>query len=235
MRIAIVEDTRADQLQLLAYLKRYEQENNKKFQVSLFCDGDGITNPYTAEYDLILMDIEMAFLDGMTTAKEIRKSDSEVTLLFITNAPQYVMKGYEVDALDYLLKPVSYFSLAKRLDKVCKRLERKQRSFIKLNVKGGFQKVDVSHIKYVETDNRDLIYHTIDGDFRTRDTIQEAENTLDSLTFFRCHKCYLVNLGFVDGMVGSDVRIDGDIIQVSRAKKKAFLDAMNRYMSETNI
>ena len=235
MRIAIVEDARADQLQLLAYLKRYEQENNLKFQISLFRDGDEITNPYTAEYDLILMDIEMAFLDGMSAAKEIRKSDGEVTLMFITNAPQYVMKGYEVDALDYLLKPVSYFSLAKRLDKVCKRLGRKQRSFIKLNVKGGFQKVDVSRIKYVESDNRDLIYRTLDGDFRTRGTIQEAEDALDSLLFFRCHKCYLVNLAYIDGMVGSDARIDQDVIQVSRSRKKAFMDAMNRYMSETNI
>lgn len=232
MRIAIVEDDRADQLQILDDLKRYERENSMKFQISVFRDGDEITNPYTAEYDLILMDIEMAFLDGMSTAREIRKSDSEVTLLFITNAPQYVMHGYEVDALDYLLKPVSYFSLAKRLDKVLKRLGRKQRRFIRLNVKGGFQKVNVGHIKYVETDKREVIYHTIDGDFRTRDTIQEAESTLDSLSFFRCHKCYLVNLAYIDGVTGNDIRIGGEIIQVSRAKKKSFLDAMNRYMSE---
>ena len=103
---------------------------------------------------------------------------------------------------------------------------------MKLNVKGGFQKVEPRRVRYVETDNREAVYHTLDGDFRTRDTIQGAEALLNSPTFFRCNKCYLVNLDYVDGLVGGDIRIGEDVIQVSRARKKPLLDAMNYYFRE---
>lgn len=235
MRIAIVEDERSEQLQLIAHLRRYERENGLALDICTFVDGNEIVEPYRAEYDLILMDIEMAFVDGMTAAREIRKVDEDVILLFITNAPQYVMNGYEVDALDYLLKPVSYFALAKRLEKVRKRLARRGDRFLRLRVKGGFQKVDVTHILYVETAEKGVIFHTLDGELSTRSSIREVEAELDSLRFFRCNKCYLVNLAFVDGLIGSDIRVGGNVVQVSRARKKPLLDAMNRYMSENNL
>ncbi len=232
MRIAVVEDDSEDRLWLLKCLRQYENEHDLKFEISTFEDGDQITDHYRAEYDLILMDIEMDFMDGMSAAREIRKTDSEVIILFITNAPQYVMKGYEVDALDYLLKPVTYFALEKRLDRAVRQTERKKRAFVRLNVKGGFQKVDISRIRYIETDGQGLIYHTRDGDFRTWDSLQSAEAMLDNRQFFRCNKCYLVNMNYIDSLIGSSLCVDGDTIQVSRARKKPLLDAMNRYLSD---
>ena len=234
MRIAIVEDEVPERALLMELLRRYEQERNVKFAIAEFGDGDELTRDYRAAFDLILMDIEMAFQDGMSAAREIRQVDEEVSILFITNAPQYVMKGYEVGALDYLLKPVGYFALSKRLDRAMKRLDRRKQAFVKLNVKGGFQKVETRRVRFVETDNREAVYHTLDGDFRTRDTIQGAEALLDSPAFFRCNKCYLVNLEYIDGIVGGDIRMGNDTIQVSRARKKPLLDAMNRYFSEKN-
>ena len=71
---------------------------------------------YRAVYDIILMDIEMRFMDGMTAAEKIREHDSEVVIIFITNMPQYAIKGYRVDALDYVLKPVSYFAFSQRIN-----------------------------------------------------------------------------------------------------------------------
>ena len=77
--------------------------------------GDEIALGYKAVYDIILMDIEMKFMDGMMAAEEIRKVDTEVIIIFITNSPQYAIKGYAVDALDYVLKPVSYYAFSQRL------------------------------------------------------------------------------------------------------------------------
>ncbi len=233
LRIAIVEDERSDRKWLLECLERYEKDHGLKFVISQFDDGDSFTQKYRAEYDLILMDIEMAFIDGMTAAREVRKIDSEVMILFITNAPQYVMNGYEVGALDYLLKPVTYFALEKRLDRAISQINRRHQKFVRLNVKGGFQKVEVGRVLYVETDTQGLAYHTLDGVFYTRGSLQAAETLLDDHQFFRCNKCYLVNMNYIDTMVGSDIRVGGDIIQVSRSCKKPLLDAMNLYFSET--
>ena len=104
IRIAIVEDEHAYAMQLQEFLRQYEQDNGEVFEVSVFTDGDQIVHKYKSQFDIILMDVEMKFLDGMSAAEEIRKVDSEVVIIFITNMPQYAIRGYAVDALDYVLK-----------------------------------------------------------------------------------------------------------------------------------
>ena len=100
VRIAIVEDEDIYIKQLTEYMKRYQQESGEEINVTVYRDGDGIISKYKAQFDIILMDIQMKFMDGMTAAEEIRKTDSEVIIIFITNMTQYAIRGYEVDALD---------------------------------------------------------------------------------------------------------------------------------------
>ena len=88
------------------------------FSITHFSDGDEIALGYKGGYDLILMDIEMTFLDGMSAAEEIRRADPEVLIIFITNSPQYAIKGYAVQALDYILKPLSYYAFCQRMNHV---------------------------------------------------------------------------------------------------------------------
>ena len=106
LRIATVEDDANDLEALRTHLSRYEKENGLKFQVTEFRDGEDIVTDYSADYDLILMDIEMAFLNGMKAAEKIRELDKDVIIIFITNMPQYAIQGYKVNALDYMLKPI---------------------------------------------------------------------------------------------------------------------------------
>ena len=97
-------------------------------------------------------------------------------------------------------------------------------------------KLDLSEICYVEVQDHDLIYHTVYQDYRTKGTMRDAEESLaDGMKqerFFRCNRCYLVNLDFVENFQGIDVTVNGDCIQVSRARKKAFLNALNDFMNE---
>ena len=112
LRIAVVEDDKTYAAQLKEYLVRYGTETNQKISVALFPDGEDIVTDYSAEFDIILMDVEMTFMDGMTAAEKIREKDNEVVIIFITNMPQYAIQGYKVDALDYVLKPISYFAFS---------------------------------------------------------------------------------------------------------------------------
>ena len=86
--------------------------------ISVFTDGDEITEGYRPNYDIILMDIEMCFMNGMTAAQEIRKLDPEVVIIFITNMVQYAIQGYAVGALDYILKPVNYEEFGSCIDRL---------------------------------------------------------------------------------------------------------------------
>ena len=103
IRLALVEDDELYRSQLREYINKYSAVSGEKFTVTEFSDGDEIALGYKAVYDIILMDIEMKFMDGMMAAEEIRKVDTEVIIIFITNSPQYAIKGYAVDALDYVL------------------------------------------------------------------------------------------------------------------------------------
>ena len=232
LRIAIVEDEENYISVLKGYLQRYKEESGEQIEVTVYHDGDEIAAFYRAQFDIILMDIEMKFLDGMSAAERIREKDSEVIIIFITNMPQYAIQGYRVDALDYVLKPLSYFAFSQRIDRALSRIRKNDVRFVVIPLKGGRRKVDVSLLCYVEVRDHDLIYHTVDGNFTTKGTIKDAEDALKEENFFRCNRCYLVNLDYVENFQGSDVTVNGDVIQVSRSRKKVFLDALNDYMNE---
>ena len=234
IRVAVVEDEEQYREEFLSYLKRYEKESGQHFRISVFTDGDEITEDYQADYDLILMDIAMQFMDGMTAAEKIRRLDSEAVIIFITSTPQFVMRGYAVDALDYVLKPINYFAFSQRIDRAISRMGKRRRRYISVPVKGGIQKLEVSQLRYVEVQDHDLVYHTARGSVLTRGTLAEAEELLGTEQFFRCSKCYLVNLEYVDGIQNFDILMDNTRIQVSRARKKALMDALNNYMNEVS-
>ena len=232
LRIAVVEDDKTYAAQLKEYLVRYGTEKNQKISVALFPDGEDIVTDYSAEFDIILMDVEMTFMDGMTTAERIREKDNEVVIIFITNMPQYAIQGYKVDALDYVLKPISYFAFSQRIDRALTRVKKKEATYITVAQKGGKKKLNVDKICYVEVRDHDLIYHSTKGDIVTKSSMKEAEDTLGGTKFFRCNRCYLVNLEYVEDFRGNDVTVASDVIQESRARKKAFMDALNDYMNE---
>lgn len=232
IRVALVEDEESSQRTLTEYLERFSQEINEKIHVSIFPDGAEIVEDYRGNYDIILMDILMRYMDGMEAASEIRKVDKEVVILFITSTPQYVMKGYTVDALDYVLKPVSYFAFSQRMQRALERMKHRTRKFISVPFQGGMRKLDISQIRYIEVVNHSLIYH-LDGEtLEAKGVLSELEDALTAYHFFRCNKCYLVNLEHVNGVNENCADVDGDQIQVSRPKKKAFLDALNNYINE---
>lgn len=137
IRVAVVEDEEIYAHQIVEYLKRYEDEKKEELQITVYRDGDGITAEYRAQFDIIFMDIQMKFVDGMTAAEEIRKKDSEVIIIFITNMTQYAIRGYEVDALDYVLKPVHYFAFAQKLGRAIERMKKRHARHIIVPVKGG--------------------------------------------------------------------------------------------------
>ncbi len=231
IRIAIVEDDAYDMARLKECLLQYAQESRQRFEVLEFSDGEDIATDYTADYDIILMDIEMRFMDGMKAAAAIREADQDVVIIFITNMPQYAIQGYKVNALDYMLKPISYFSFSESMSKAIKRVKNTEKQYVVISTKGGKMRLDVSRICYVEVLDHTLIYHTTEGKFIAKGTLRDAENQLDRCHFFSCNRCYLVNLHYVDNYQGNIVYVDGDAIQVSRSRRKVFLDILNEYMN----
>lgn len=237
LRVAIVEDDDSYAETLQEYLNKYEQENEVRFQVVRYEDGADLVEKYHGDFDILIMDIELKFMDGMTAAQHIRKMDSNVIIIFVTNMPQFALKGYQVDALDYVLKPISYYAFSQRLERALERMERRSaKKYITLHLKGRVQKVNILNIMYIEALQHDLIYHMDKNGvtYTVRGIIKDLEATLKDYYFFRCHKGYLVNLAYVESVGEATVQIGEEQIPVAKLRKKELLNEFNRYISEVS-
>lgn len=183
INIAIVEDEKLYVSQFKEYISRYEKESGNRINVRVFPDGAEIVENYSGDFDIILMDIQMKYMDGMTAAEQIRKLDSEVIIMFITNMTQYAIRGYEVDALDYVVKPVEYFSFSQKLDRAIGRLQNKKKVFVSIPVEDGVLKMEIDDIYYVESMGHSLIYRTKKGEFTARGTMKDMEEILSPYGF----------------------------------------------------
>ena len=232
IKIAIVEDEvlYADQLQ--EYLKKYEEEYRETFEITVFQDGDQIVHHYKAEYDVILMDVEMRFMDGMSAAEEIRKMDTEVVIIFITNMPQYAVRGYEVDALDYVLKPITYFAFAQRLNRAIERIKKRTKRVISVNIKGSQIRMPIESVYYIESQGHTLIFHGVNGEVEAPGTMKEIQEKLRDEHFFRGNKGYLINLAHVDRVVEGCAVVAGEELVLSRGRRKEFMEALAGYWGE---
>lgn len=232
LKVVIVEDEDEAAEVLCSFLDKYAAEKNENIRyVRYKCTTDFLSGYNGA--DIVFMDINiMNDMNGIKAAHKLRQADSVVTLIFITSFEQFAVKGYEVEAFDFIVKPVSYPDFALRMNRVLKHVQKERQDTINIKNEGQFIIASVRDIKYVEVMRHKMLFHMTDGIVESTGTLREMEDALTDKYFVRCNKCYLVNLRHVRGMDGSFVNVDGELLLVSRPRKKDFLSALNRYLSK---
>lgn len=228
--IAIVEDCPEDSNLLVEYLNRYEAERDEKFKIEQFANGLNFVEDYHPDFDIVLMDIEMPHLDGMATARKMREMDSAVCLIFVTNMAQYAIEGYEVGALDYLLKPIPYQHFALKLERAIRNREARRERYFSIQSPEGFVRLPISHIYYVVSEKHYLCFTTQEGIYRQRGLLKELSAQLPGQTFARCHTSYLLNMDYVERVGQNTVTVKGQELPISRTCKKEFMDSFARYL-----
>ena len=197
---AIVDDDTAMTDMLESYIRRYAEENGSEFMTDKFTNPINFLTAYNSKYDVVLLDIDMPDMSGMDTAKKMREMDENVALVFVTNMRQYAINGYEVGADDFIVKPVAYYDFAMKLDRVMKRLNKREAPKVQINCDGMMRYVPVNAIRYVEVFHHRLVYHTYDGDLEARGSLNKIEPFLTENNFARCNNFCLVNLVCVKGV-----------------------------------
>ena len=230
IRVAIVEDDGAERERLRACLRWLEESEGLRFHVTEFSSGTAFIGSFEPGYDLVFMDIEMPGMDGMETARALRKTDASVLLIFVTNMAQYAIAGYEVDALDFILKPVNRYSFAIKMKRAAARIPKRIEEYVTVKTEGELRQLPIASVRWLDIDGHYVVYHTADGDFEEYGTLKEAYGKLNRPSFVFVNRSCLVNLYHVSAVSKNSVTVGDRQLDISRPQRKSFLAAMSDFM-----
>lgn len=220
--IALVEDEPEAADVLASFIARYADEKGLELVVTRF--GNAMDFEMTHQhFDLVFMDIQMPGINGMEAAQLMRTYDSETPIIFVTNLAQYAVKGYEVDALDFIVKPVTYFNFRMRMDKAMRRIRRNGSRSIAIGTRDGMRVVALSDIEYVEVSKHDLSYHLVgEGEpLVVYGSLVAFEQEVEGGPFVRISNSCLVNMNRVRAVRGGElVMHGGEVLYFSRSRKR---------------
>ena len=198
MNIAICDDEQIFIDNLRTSLEKLSFKYNIKFNINVFNSGEDLLNNYKpSSYNLIFLDIVMKGLNGIETSKKIRFIDKDVSIVFLTSTIEFAIDGYEVHALNYLLKPVEYTKIEKVILTVCN-FEHDNDNIFTFNVNHTLYNIHLNNVNYFEANNRIIYINCIDSE--EAETLcfykkfNDLEKELEPKGFVRCHRSYLVNI-----------------------------------------
>ena len=236
IKFAICDDEPLMAQELAGHLADYMKENLiTAYSVSSFSDGRALLDAID-RFDVIFLDIQMEQPDGMETAKLLRRRGDHSLLVFVTVLKELVFDAFQVEAYDYLLKPLDRARFKQTMDRVLRSLDRKTAEDIVIQRGTGCEVVLLSDIVYCEVLGRKIYLHKHDGTVSDYyDKLEDLERRVDG-RFFKCHRSYLVNLDYVRGCQDGQVLLfQGERIPASRLRERELTQALLRYMKERSI
>ena len=227
-RAAICDDNPADITYLDTMLKKWANDTGTAIQIESFPSAEAFLFQYEDDkaYDILFLDIEMGEVSGMELAKKIRQENRTVQIIFITGYMEYIAEGYDVDALHYLLKPVTETKLRDVLARAVDKLKHKEKELYFHNTDSSMVRIPLYEIRYLEVRKN---YVHAKEDYTVKKTLHELEKELDD-SFFRTGRSFIVNLAFVKKVTKTQVYLkDESIIPLSRNLYEAVNRAIIKY------
>ena len=232
IKIILLEDQDKQAEAIMGLLRRYEEKNEESFDVKRYGRGSDLLENYNCDADILFLDIQVPDMLGIEVAKQIRQKDNTVIIMFVTSFSQYAIEGYSVDAMDYILKPVSYAPFSAKLARAVRVIKQRQTEGVMMSVKTktSIRRFPSSKLAYIEVINHTLVYHLTDGSVLSQwGSLGHVEEQLQESYFVRCNSGYLVNLRYVESIEGNYVIVNGDSLKISAPKRKEFLGAVAQY------
>ena len=240
IHIAVCDDEQYMSDQISAMVSDFFRRKNKPFkpleiEVTQFSSGESLLASDKV-FDILFLDIQMNDLDGMETARRLRGRGFHGYLIFTTILKEMVFQSFEVQAYDYLVKPIE----KKQFDRTMERLlaSMQEDGEKKLLVQKGYDTsvIFFDEIVYCEIIGRKVYLHLASSEvIDFYDRIENLEKRLDS-RFYRCHRSYLINMNYLRGYKDSVARMKGNIeIPVSRLRSKEFSSVILQYMKNGQL
>lgn len=232
INVAVIEDSDDEYFALEKCIKQYSESAEYTFNITRHTYAESFLENYRPVYDIVFMDIRLPSMSGIDAAEKFRQLDPKTVLIFITNMTQYAIRGYEVDALDYILKPINYNSFIMKLEKALRRVNKpREGQMLRLRTENGIRLVETSLITHIDIFSHDMTTHTVSEDISSYGVLTEVERQLAKDGFMRCSACSLVNLKYVEGIYGENIKLkNGAMVHMTRTRKKDFMQALSKYI-----
>lgn len=230
--IAIVDDNKDELQALKTCVNEYFASKEDTCVIHPFSDGVEFVRS-REQYNIVFFDIRMKEMDGLDAAHFLRIINKEAQIIFVTHMAQMAIRGYEVDATDFIIKPVDQFSVNRVLDKAIKRIDILAVVPFALKTQEGIVNIVAKSIYFVEIYNHDLIYHTEEGDFKVRGKLRDVTEKLDDSQFFQCNRSYIVNMRHIKS-VNNDFLVVNDVkIPISKSRQKEIEQRFVLYLGDS--
>lgn len=223
-KIAICDDSSADREYISSLVTRWAEREGHTAALSTFCSAEEFLFGYEEDpnFDILLLDIEMGGMDGVTMAKKLRRVNDSVQIIFVTGYNDYIAEGYEVAALHYLLKPVNEGKLFSVLNRAAEKLKRDEK-VLKFEVGGEVSRVPIYKIRYAEVFGNYVTIHAAEN-VTVKMTLGELERELDE-RFYRVSRSAIVNLTFISRVTKTEIKLsEGSVVPLPRGA----YDGVNR-------
>lgn len=236
MRIAICEDNPEHAEILKTMIQKWAATENNQVGIDSYKTAEEFLFHWLdkVDYDLAFLDIQMAAMSGLELARTIRRQNKTILLVFTTGLKDYVLKGYEVRAYRYLLKPLKERDVVSTLRSAKAEIESSRSDAIVFPVGKAILRICKKDIYYVEMDDHYIVLHTTQENIRCKQKFSEIEPLFPEPQFCKCHRSFIVNLYHTGKLTRKEVQIDnGDVLPVSRARWTAFNECfISYYMSK---
>ena len=230
-RFLIVDDTQMDASVLRRSLERYADANRLDISIEWYRSAEELLVSH-ARFDLVFLDIAMLGTDGMDAALLMRAFDPETPIIFVTNLAQYAIRGYEVDALDYILKPLSYQDFSHHMARIVRILESRERRSLTVSASEGVHVIPYADLEYASITGHTISYRLVGGEtVRASGSLAKLEEQLGDGPFVRVSNKELVNMDHIRGLAGNDVIMaSGARVTFSRPRKAKALERIAGYL-----
>lgn len=229
LKCVLIEDSKKDAKIFKNNLNLFADKNNISVQLDVFENALLFLPSYQADYDIIFLDIELPFMNGMEVATKIRDKDKQVVIVFITNMAQYAIEGYSVAAFDYILKPVNYYEMSLKLKRLISHLASQNDEWIAIRMERDIIRLKLKEICFLEVDSHYVIWHTVDTKYRSLCTLKSLEKSLPDY-FVQISRWNIVNMKFVESIKENEIHMGSNTLHISRNKYREFVERFAKYL-----
>lgn len=215
-KIAVCDDSDVDRQYIENMVSHWAKERGHAVLTDTFPSAESFlfSCEEKNDYDILLLDIEMGEMDGVTMARQLRGRNDVIQIVFITGYSDYIAEGYEVSALHYLMKPVKAEKLFAVLDRAAEKIAKNEK-VLNLETGGELVRIPIYQIRYAEVYGNYVTIHAR-TDVTAKMTLSHLEGLLDE-RFYRIGRSAIVNLTMVARVTKREIRLtDGSVIGLAR-------------------